>query len=113
LIQVFQITTLKFQSYTTLNERTVYLKKSYKIVRPINDTNKEYLNYLLEIQSWENLYKQTSVNAACSGFLDIFYYSYKTAMPKLRVRILQDNRSWITTGIKKSRRRLKMLRSVI
>ena len=80
-------------------------KKSYKIVRPINDTNKEYLNYLLENQSWENVCKQTSVNAASSEFLDIFNYCFEIAMPKLRVKILQH--SWITTVIKKSSRRLK------
>jgi len=64
-------------------------KKSYKIVRPINDTNKEYLNYLLENQTWENICKQTSVNAAYSEFVDIFNYCYETAMPKLLVRFLQ------------------------
>ena len=88
-------------------------KKGYKIVRPINDANKEYLNYLLENQIWENICKQTLVNAVYSKFLDIFNYCYETAMPKLRVRILQHNGSWITTGIKKLSRRLKMLRSVI
>ena len=66
----------------------------------MNCCYKKYLNYLLENQSWENICKQTSVNAAYSEFLDIFNYCYGTVMPKLRVRILQHNRSWITTGIK-------------
>jgi hypothetical protein len=40
------------------------------------------------------------INIAYSEFLDIFNYCYETAMPKLRVKILQHNRSWITFGIK-------------
>jgi hypothetical protein len=42
-------------------KRQATVKEKFRTVRPCSEENVQYLNYLLE-ESWESVFKQTSVN---------------------------------------------------
>jgi hypothetical protein len=69
----------------------------------------QYLNYLLEKETWELVFKQTSVNDAYSEFLGISQYYYDMAVPRKRVKIKQPKNKWITSDIRVSSIKLRFL----
>ena len=85
---------------------------SYKFIRSSSNANIEYLNYLLQQQSWEQIYSHTSVKNAYTDFINTFKFCYETAMPKVRVKIKEKKPNWITSGINKSSERLRFLDAI-
>jgi hypothetical protein len=55
-------------------KRQVTVKEEFRTVRVCSEGNVQYLNYLLEKETWELVFKQTSVNDACNEFLGTFQY---------------------------------------
>ena len=54
----------------------------------------------MEEESWEPVFRQTSVNDAYNEFLGTFQYYYNIAMPKKRVRTNQLENKRVTSGIR-------------
>jgi hypothetical protein len=47
-----------------------------------SEENAQYLNHLLDKDTWELVLKKKSAHEAYNEFLDTFQYYYKIAMPK-------------------------------
>jgi hypothetical protein len=79
------------------------------MVRTYSEENAQYLNYLLDKETWEPIFKQKSANNAYNEFLSTFQYYYEIAIPKKWVESKQCENKWITSGIKVSGNRLRFL----
>jgi hypothetical protein len=72
-----------------------------RMARSYREENVQYLNYLLDKETWELLFKQKLANDAYNGFLGIFQYYYEIAIPKKLVKSKQHENKWVTSGIRK------------
>ncbi|PSN30226.1 hypothetical protein C0J52_26944, partial [Blattella germanica] len=76
------------------------------------DENIQYLNYLLERESWNSVYKQTSVNHSYDEFMLVFDYCFRIALPETKLKVRQSSNGWVTRGIRESGKRLRFLNKV-
>jgi hypothetical protein len=60
-------------------------------------------------ETWKGVFKQNSVNEAYNLFLYTLRYYYDIAMPRKRVKIKRKENKWVTTGIRVSGNRLRLL----
>jgi hypothetical protein len=94
-------------------KRHVIVKEEFRTVRACREENVQYLNYLLEVETWEFVFKQTSVNDAYNEYLGIFQYYYDIAMPRKMVKIKQQKNKWITSSIRVSCIKLRFLNKLM
>jgi hypothetical protein len=50
------------------------INEKFRMARSYREENIQYLNYLLEKETWELVFKQNSVNDAYNKFLGTFQY---------------------------------------
>ena len=86
---------------------------TYKVGRLYKEENVHYLNYLLQRETWETVFEQTTVNTAFLEFMDTFKYYYEVAMPKVKIQSKQQRNKWITSGIRESSKRLRFLSKIM
>ncbi|PNF15974.1 hypothetical protein B7P43_G07494, partial [Cryptotermes secundus] len=91
----------------------VRLKEEFGIARSYREENVQYLNCLLEKETWELVFKQNSANEAYNEFLGTLQYYYDIAMHKKRVKTKQPENKWVTSRIRVSRNRLRFLNSLM
>jgi hypothetical protein len=48
------------------------IKEEFRLIRSCREENVQYLNYLLEKEAWELVFKRTSANEAYNDFLTFF-----------------------------------------
>jgi hypothetical protein len=90
----------KTQSRT--NQRT--------LKRQFNDSNISEFKYLLSKETWQDVFTETEVNAKFEVFMNTFMYSFDIAFP---LKLVHEKKrlinGWITQGIKKSSKKIKLL----
>jgi hypothetical protein len=89
------------------------LKEEYRIARSYNEENIQYLNYLLENDNWEHVLKENSVNNAFNEFSGTLQYCYNIAMPKKKIKTIQQDNTWVTAGIRVAGKRLRFLHNLM
>ncbi|PNF19814.1 hypothetical protein B7P43_G14292 [Cryptotermes secundus] len=87
----------------------VRLKEEYRIARSYREENVQYLNYPLEKETWEFVFKQNSANKTDNEFLGTLQYYYDIAMHKKWVKPKQQENKWVTSGIRVLGNRLKSI----
>jgi hypothetical protein len=68
--------TLQVQMQYKNKMRQAIVKEEFRIFRSCSEDNVQYLNSLLEKETWELVFKQASVNDAYNEFLGTFQYYY-------------------------------------
>ncbi|PNF39304.1 hypothetical protein B7P43_G16557 [Cryptotermes secundus] len=104
-----QILQVQMQQENKNQKRQARAEREYRMVRTYSEENVQYLNYLLDKETWELVFKQKSANNAYNEFLDTFQYYYEIAIPKKWVKSKQHENKWITSGIRVSGNRLRFL----
>jgi hypothetical protein len=89
------------------------IKEEYKISRSCKEENIQYLNYLLGKENWQRILKENSVNNAYNEFVDTLPYYFSIAMPNTRVKIIKQENTWVTVGIRISGKKLRFLNSLM
>jgi hypothetical protein len=108
-----QILQIQLENQCKSKKRQVISKVESRLARSCSDENAQYLKHLLEGETWDQVYSQTSVNEAYNEFITTFQYYYNIAMPKKWTKTLQHENKWVTPGIRVSSRRLRFLNRVI
>jgi hypothetical protein len=85
------------------------LEGECRMARSYREENVQYLNYLLDKETWELVFKQKFAIDAYNEFLSIFQYYYEIAMPKNWAKSKQRENKWVTSGIRVSGNRLRFL----
>jgi hypothetical protein len=78
--------------------------RSYKVFeRELNEENMQEFLYLLQQESWQDVYREVDANTKFNKFLDNFIHYYDIAFP---IRLIPKREAirkhWITQGIKNS-----------
>jgi hypothetical protein len=89
-------------------------KKQRENIRKLNQGNIlgkksiEEFKYLLNKESWQEVFQTSELNSALQVFMDIFGYYFNIAFPcELKNLNKTYNSKWITKGIKVSCKRVR------
>jgi len=78
--------------------------------RHFSDSNISEFKHLLSKETWPEVYTETEVKAKYEAFMNTFMHSFDIAFPlKLARERKRLANGWITQGIKKSSKRIKLL----
>jgi len=56
----------------------------------------------LSYEAWENVFSDNDTNTTFNNFLNTFLRTFNVRFPKKRTKLRQNNKAWLTTGIKTS-----------
>jgi hypothetical protein len=101
-----QILQVQMQNKNRITKGRSRVEGEYRMVRTYSEENVQYLNHLLEKETWESVFKQKAANNAYNEFLGIFQNYYEIAIPRTWVKSKQHGNKWITLGIRVSGNRL-------
>jgi len=91
-----------------LNVKTIVRKcKKIKLRQYSEKKSIGEFKYLLNKESWKEVFQTSEVNSALQVFMDIFGYYYNIAFPYKLINLSNTyNSKWITRGIKISSKRM-------
>jgi exonuclease III len=99
---------LPIQNITRSRTNQSILKRQFK------DSNINEFKYLLSKETWQEVFAETEVNAKFEVFMNIFMHLFDVAFP---LKLVHEKRrpanGWITQGIKKSSKKMKLLNKII
>jgi hypothetical protein len=84
-----QILQVQMQNKSRITKGQSRVEGEYRMARTYSEENIQYLNHLLEKETWESIFKQKAANNAYNDFLGIFQYYYEIAIP----------RKWVKSGL--------------
>jgi hypothetical protein len=92
-----------------LNKTRVSVNKRV-LKRCIRENNIREFKYLLNKETWQEVFTETEVNAKFEVFMNLFMHSFVTACPlEYTHRKRPPRNGWITQGIKKSGKKMRLL----
>ena len=81
--------------------------------RQLTNNGIEEFKKLLSIESWNEVFNHSDVNACLKAFLDVFLYCFDIAFPCKRVKLRgRINKRWLSKGLKVSSKRMQILNNL-
>ena len=93
----------------TINTSWQMQQDTIKIMRKIDKQTISDFIYKLSYESWDSVFNNDDVNLMFNSFLNIYLKIFYSCFPLIKIKLISNNSSWITLGIKTSCKRKREL----